>query len=206
MGEFASASVINKLRNWFYDECRNLISSKTYCIDEIMKALNELVLEINTMLNVYGKKHHQLLGTTLTLIYIDQNDYCMIHIGDSRLYQIRNKKIKCLSEDHSVVHRLFKQGKISKEEINHHEKRNVLTKCIGVNKDIQPQCLKGKIKVNDCYLLCSDGFWHELNDNDYLDIIKTKALIHEQITNKIQLVKNKGEKDNITCCLIKVNG
>lgn len=56
MGEFASASVINKLRNWFYDECRNLISSKTYCIDEIMKALNELVLEINTMLNVYGKK------------------------------------------------------------------------------------------------------------------------------------------------------
>lgn len=206
-GELASASVIKKLRDWFYHEGKSLILSDSYCIDDIRKSLNTLLIKTNQLLNEYGKKHHCILGTTLTLIYLDQSDYCMFHIGDSRMYQIRKEIVTCLSDDHSVVNRLYKQGKISKEQMGYHEKRHVLTQCIGTNKQIEPQWIKGKIKVNDGYLLCSDGFWHELNDEDYLDIIKAQdELISSVIKSKISLVKNKGEKDNITCCLVKVKG
>ena len=206
-GELASATVIRKLKNWFLNDCKELVKSDDYHITDIAKSLNRLMNQVNDEIRKYGMQHQIRLGTTATIIYFYQNEYCMVHIGDSRLYYYQNQEITLLSEDHSVVNRMFKQGEISQNEMEFHKKRNVLTQCIGASEMIKPQTIIGTVLKEDSFLLCSDGFYHKLKESDFLELMnKNEEMICKEMRNKIQYVMMKGEKDNITCCIVKVIG
>ena len=141
------------------------------------------------------------MGTTLEVLLIYKNKVYIGHIGDSRIYRIRKGIMRKLTKDHSYVQTLVEDGTITKEEAEHHPKKNMLMKALGCEEKIEADVMvKGFLK-DDIILICSDGLTNMVPEEE----------IHEEIDKDL---KNAGEKlierakengglDNITLILIK---
>lgn len=159
----------------------------------------------------YGKKNKMNLGTTLTVLLVVGARYSIVHVGDSRVYEInKSGKVKQLTEDQTFVHRELLAGRMTKEEAATHPKRNVLLQCIGSSKKVEPEVVHGNVKKEACYLLCSDGFRHALS-NEQIASINNKdknfdKVALSQLKELTEYDMQNGETDNITAAVLKVTG
>lgn len=214
-GELASSYAINKLSDWFEDELPKsleIMSSSTSGLESFLSGQwSGIVQDLNLTIMRYGRSEHMNLGTTLTVLLVVGARYSIVHVGDSRVYEISSKgKVKQLTEDQTYVHREIEAGRMTAEEAAVHPKRNVLLQCIGSSKKVEPELEHGNIKKNACYLVCSDGFRHELSDDQIASInfedthweVKTKEVLIELT----EYAKNSGESDNLTAAVLKVSG
>lgn len=159
----------------------------------------------------YGRKDNLNLGTTLTVLLVVGARYSIVHVGDSRVYEISSSgNVKQLTEDQTFVHREIKAGRMTEEEAKTHPKRNVLLQCIGSSKQVQPELEHGNIKKDACYLVCSDGFRHVLSDEQIASINIQKGDFESKAKSKlvelIEYDKQNGESDNLTAAVLKVTG
>ncbi|WP_293728630.1 Stp1/IreP family PP2C-type Ser/Thr phosphatase [uncultured Phascolarctobacterium sp.] len=142
------------------------------------------------------------MGTTMTALYLPGNGeaYCC-HIGDSRLYLYRNGQLRQVTRDHTFVADLQEQGKITKEEAFVHPQRHILLQAMGVDEEIQSDCLHFAVEPADRMLLCSDGLSDMLRDREIAGIIGTEDL--QQAADKLleQSLDN-GGRDNVSLILI----
>ena len=162
--------------------------------------------DLNLKILDYGKLHNIKLGTTFTGILFVDNKYVSLHVGDSRLYYI-GKNLSQLTKDHTFVEREIEKGTLSKEQAKKDKRRNLLLQCIGASTKIEPQILIGQVKKG-AYMLCSDGFRHEISDEEIFDSLNPRNLNEpEDMQNKVRLlinqVKSRGERDNISAILVK---
>lgn len=207
-GEVASASVIEAFSNWFNDELpyeMNIID-----MEVIARQLVLLIKEMNERIINYSN-HHQYegVGTTCSCILMIDNQYLIVHIGDSRIYFLSDK-IKQLSEDHTFVAREVSKGLMTKEEASKDKRRNLLLQCVGASKIVEPQVGYGVVKQG-IYLLCSDGFIHEISEQEIYYYLNYTALVDEEVMTSnmdllIEMNKQRGESDNISLVIIKVDG
>ena len=116
-------------------------------------------------------KEFEGMGTTLEVCLIYNNRAYISHIGDSRIYRIRKNIIRQLTQDHSYVQTLVKQGTITKEEANHHPKKNMLTKAIGCNAFVEPDVMVRGFQKDDIIIMCSDGLTNMLDTTEILKLI-----------------------------------
>ena len=161
----------------------------------------------------YGKKNHMNLGTTLTVILVVGARYSIVHVGDSRVYEISAAgKVKQLTEDQTFVHREILAGRMTEEEAANHPKRNVLLQCIGSSKKVEPEVIHGNVKKDATYLLCSDGFRHELSDEQVASINKVAKgknfdkSVEKKLKDLVEFDMKNGEQDNITAAVLHVSG
>ena len=146
------------------------------------------------------------MATTLTLAYFNPNGVCLAHIGDSRIYHLRNEAIAYQSKDHSYVNALIATGTISEAEAKEHPQSNVILRAIS-GKSVKPvkidlyEC--SSIDPGDYFFLCSDGILESISDEELLDIVFGKEVEEEKIEN-IRHRCNKSSDDNFSCILIKV--
>lgn len=205
-GELASAAVVNGFGRWFQQEFPGML--KQFDIEKVRVCWEELLNELNTKILKYGQKHGEVLGTTVTAVLMTEQDgYAAAHVGDTRLYQIKNE-VQQLTCDHSLVQREVELGHITKEEAKTDKRRNKLLKCIGARDHLEPQTMTGTTEGEATYLLCSDGFWHELNESEIYEHLKPEALYHKtELKEKIELLietdKKRQERDNISAILIR---
>lgn len=205
-GEFASSSVIKRLSVWFNIELPKLLVN--YNISKIIKSLERLITDENIKLIDYGKNNGIKLGTTLTaILIIDSKDLLIFHIGDSRVYEIGDEIIQ-LSEDQTLVAREIKRGKLTEEEAKYDKRRSILLQCIGGSKYIKPEIIVNKPEKNKVYLLCSDGFTHEITSQEILgdfnpEILVDEHIMRDKVIKLINTNKERKERDNITVILIK---
>lgn len=143
------------------------------------------------------------MGTTLTLLLIENNNYFVGHIGDSRAYLIRDGSLIQITEDHSYVEELVKLGRITQEEARIHPQKNIITRALGIDEDIEVDIFTGKVLKNDVYLLCTDGLTNMLTDDLILKEFKNSENINEACDNLINLAKQNGGYDNITIVAVK---
>lgn len=205
-GELASATVIRTFSKWFDEELpyelENLDMSVIGAKWELMlKELNIKILEYSRLIGAEG------MGTTFSGILFIGNEYVIVHIGDSRIYHI-HKNLVQLTVDHTFVAREISRGTMTIEQAKYDKRRNLLLQCVGASKLVKPQVLIGKTKIG-AYMLCTDGFRHEITVNEiyqFLNPIKltSKNTMHSNVMYLIEQVKSRGEKDNISCVLIKV--
>jgi len=138
-----------------------------------------------------------------------ENKFMMIaNVGDTRAYSI-NDKLTILTEDHSVVAREVKRGNITSEQAKTDPRRNVLLQCIGASKIVDPEFLFCVPAHTTTYMLCSDGFRHVINENEIYNSFNPNNLMTEEIMEKnakelVELDMQRGETDNITVLLIKI--
>ena len=144
-------------------------------------------------------------GTTIVLVLIRDNKVFYAHAGDSRIYYQTGKKMFQLTEDHSLVMKLLKEKKITKEEAENHSRKNIIYNALGINEDVDTEICKTPIfpADNDFILLCSDGLTGELSNKNILSILKTDSDIKKKGNLLIKKALEKGGNDNITVQLIQ---
>ncbi|MDY5912417.1 MAG: protein phosphatase 2C domain-containing protein [Inconstantimicrobium porci] len=204
-GELASATVIRAFSQWFEKELPNELRDVN--MDVIAGKWELLLKDLNLVILNYGKKNGITLGTTFTGVLFINDMYLIAHIGDSRLYHI-NTEIRQETEDHTLVAREVASGNISEEQADIDKRRNILLQCIGASSFIKPQIVKGTLEKG-VYMVCSDGFRHEVSNKEMLNLLNptkllNKKIMHINAQHLIDLAKKRRERDNISVVLIKV--
>lgn len=139
------------------------------------------------------------MGTTCTALIILEHSVYYAHVGDSRAYMLKNNTISRITEDHTYVQELLKNGVITEHEAAVHPKRNVLTNAMGTKPDVRIDSDKYSysFETTDRLLLCSDGLYEYLADEELAQILSTQP-IQEAANTMIQEAKKRGGHDNIT--------
>lgn len=209
-GDHASKSTIQALNNWFDYTASRRIDGKNRdeMINDLRDEIEQCIQRQNHMLCEYAKDRGIMTGTTLTLLLIIGGQYLTAQIGDSRAYRL-DHELTQLTEDQSVVAQEIKAGRLSPEEAKHDKRRNMILQCIGASDPLCIAYQRGDVSPGDVFFLCSDGFVHELADEEIKSFFNPKCLIDrvtvkECIKSAVSEVKNRGERDNITVVLIKV--
>lgn len=205
-GELASAFVINTFSEWFDLELPRMMESGTN-MTAIRNRWEELIQEKNRRIMQFGQERNISLGTTLTAVLLVGSEYLLAQVGDSRLYQI-GTGITQISRDQTVVAREVELGRLTPEQARVDKRKNVLLQCVGASKVLQPAYVTGNLPVGQALLLCSDGFRHELREEEMLGVLSPPLLDSERTIKRylmelVETNKSRGERDNITAMLIK---
>lgn len=144
------------------------------------------------------------MGTTMIICYEADDVVHWAHVGDSRLYVYRDKTLHQITQDHSFVGELERSGQITKEEAENHPKRNLLTRAIGADSEIEVDTGSFVLIENDVLLLCSDGLTNMAAEGEIANIIETYQNDLEQASVRlIERANENGGHDNITVILGK---
>jgi len=175
--------------------------------DNPQDALVEALQTAHERIRQYSFAHPALrgMGTTCTAAAIVQDALYYVHVGDTRLYLIRDGQITQVTRDHSYVGRLVESGMISPQEAEHHPQRNILTAALGTNPDLimdspgHPEPLRPE----DVLLICSDGLWGQVRDPEILDAVENKSA-EQAVRELIELARERGGPDNITVEILRL--
>lgn len=140
------------------------------------------------------------MGATFSVCTFVNNKIYAAHVGDSRIYLI-NKQIHQLSIDHTYVNEMVRVGKITQRQAKHHPQKNIITRAVGINENIEVDAFVEPYNQNDFVLICSDGLTSMLDDKEIFDTIKNNDL-KSSIIKFIERANEKGGYDNISVILI----
>lgn len=142
------------------------------------------------------------MGTTCTLLHVVGNAVRIAHVGDSRAYLLSNGELSQITEDHTLVERMVKEGRLSREEAPHHPQRSIITRALGVDSEVEVDTNSIEIQEGDRLLVCSDGLSSMLDDG------KIKSLLEEQLDAQatadklVDAANEAGGEDNITVVVL----
>lgn len=162
----------------------------------------------NANLAIYNtaQDHPELFSmqTTATVVALEKNGMAIGHVGDCRLYRVRNGRVAVLTKDHSQAAELLRLHLISPEESQQHPGRHQLTRSVGSSLFLRVDLIKEKADAGDTYLLCSDGLWSEVSDENIKEAL-TDNNIEKSLEELVGIVLNAGAPDNITGVLFRTN-
>ncbi len=204
-GELASATVIRHFSDWFSKDLPLLLPKWNWKL--LTEEIQRLLSQVNRRIFEYGLHHQLLLGTTVTGMLFVEEQYLQFHIGDTRIYRL-GETIEQLTRDHSLVQHELERGLLTPEQAQHDPRSNILLKCVGTARRIAPEFQRGTLQAGEHYLFCSDGFRHVLTEQELYDALGPQALhtreqMKAQLRRMIELVKTRGEHDNISAVLIR---
>lgn len=181
----------------------------TFYAGQAAKSANNLKNAVqNANLAVYQAAHRLgavRMGTTLSAVNIIGNQLHIAHVGDSRVYLIRDGKATCLTRDHTSVGDMVKMKVLTPDKVRTHEQRSVLNKCIGIQLFVQPDIQRFAIEPDDMLILCSDGVWSVIEDDEFArfahDMRKPDQLNHLLI----DLAMERDSDDNVSSVVVQVH-
>ena len=201
-GEVASSMAVEMVQQYLTEIIN---SDKIFNSDHIL----ESIVLANTAVFELSQQHPEYtgMGTTIVVCGFVDGNIVTGHVGDSRLYCLRDHTLEQITQDHSVVQELVSRGFMSKEEANNSMNKNLVTKALGIDASIEPDINSQKIHDGDIYLLCSDGLSDVVTDAEIERIITEQPWDNETFTNKlIDQANSAGGPDNISVILISASG
>lgn len=205
-GEVASASVVHAFEKWSCERLPGLF--KNGLEDGMLRFEWETIAsEYNRKIKEYGKKYGIHLGTTATVLLLTGERYYIMNIGDSRAYEMA-EKLRVLTKDQTVVAREIELGQLLPEQAETDPRRSILLQCIGASDEVYPEFFFGDTKANAVYMLCSDGFRHEITAEEiYASFCPQNMVNVEKMKeNELRLIalnKQRKERDNISVITIR---
>lgn len=205
-GEVASASVVRAFDQWVHNQLPELCMGP---IEDhvIREQWEKIVTDQNNLIKHYGGRHGIKLGTTVVAMLITQTRYYVLNVGDSRAYELTGG-IRQLTVDQTFVAREVAQGNMTEEEAENDERRSVLLQCVGASDEVYPDFFFGDTQCDAVYMLCCDGFRHEISPAEIYQALQPAALLDDSSMNAasrmlIELNKQRMEQDNITVALVR---
>ncbi|CDE14235.1 protein serine/threonine phosphatase [Clostridium sp. CAG:470] len=198
-GEIASQLAIQTAKNYIENNFKDIEKDR----DSIIQLLGSSMEYANMVVYEKAKENPELqgMGTTLEICLIYNNKAYIGHVGDSRIYRVRKQFIRKLTQDHSYVQKLVKEGTITKEQAEHHPQKNMLMKALGCNAFVEPDVMvKGFLK-DDILIMCSDGLSNMVDQQTIYEMASKN--IEQATKDLVQLAKDRGGYDNITVVIIK---
>jgi PPM family protein phosphatase len=202
-GEVASQTAIKTIET-FFARIEISVMPETRVRDimsDAVIAANKDVWEKSLLIPEYSG-----MGCTLAMVFLYKNVLHVCHVGDSRVYLINHKEISQVTEDHSVVMEMVKAGQISKEEARKSQLKNQLTRALGISSLYNIAYTKQQVKKGDTVLLCTDGLWDMLSDEEIYTIVKKGAKPEEICSKLISKANDAGGNDNITVVIATISG
>lgn len=172
----------------------------------LIRTMEEAVHRTNRLLIEQAKERPELkgMGTTFVAATIQENDMYIANIGDSRLYLIGREEITQITQDHSLVEEMIRRGEIRREEGRFHPNKNVITRAMGANVDVEPDFFEVRLAPGDIVLLCSDGLSNMMDDREIFSVVKENSGDMEKAGSALLRLANEyGGRDNISIVLIK---
>ncbi len=142
------------------------------------------------------------MGATVTVLGSDGKNFFCLWAGDSRLYLLRNGKLTQLTRDHRFIQDLLDSGRITEAEARKHPRRNVITRAVGVAKELELEGCDGKIEPNDTFLLVTDGVTGACTDEEIMTAIAGKPF-DDAADELVRRCLDHGAPDNLTLLLIQ---
>ena len=175
--------------------------------EEVENWLIDTVLEAHQIVKRMANMDEDTkgMGTTVAIAVVIEDDVYLCHVGDSRIYLYDRHCLKQVTKDHTLVNELIERGAISIEEGKNHRQKNVLMQAIGVDMDIVPEMKKVSLKGRNI-LICSDGLYNNLTDQDILQILCQKDKVENKVKALINEANAHGGSDNIAVVLIEGGG
>lgn len=144
------------------------------------------------------------MGTTLVVAMFYDDKVTIVHIGDSRVYRLRNNELTQLTRDHSLLQEQIDAGLLTEQEAQFSQNRNLITRAMGVDHDLEIELRDYVTETNDLYILCSDGLSDMLSDREIIHILNdTTVQLADFCEVLVQAANLRGGKDNISVVLIK---
>jgi len=167
--------------------------------------LRHTIEKANHHVHHLGKNSGDLngMGTTLCCLIWSKNAVIYAHVGDSRIYRLRNKKLQLLTEDHSLYTKWLKYGKSSEVGSTPYPYKNVITRAVGTTQRANPEISVSIPLPGDLFFLCTDGLSDVLTLNEMEKILNKSKDLQMASKNLIEKAKNKGSSDNITILIIQ---
>jgi protein phosphatase len=144
------------------------------------------------------------MGTTLTLAYVDDEDVAFAHVGDSRAYRLRGDDFQRLTQDHSLVEELVRQGKLTPEEADEHPQRSIITRALGPEDDVEVDTTTWPAQAGDRFLICSDGLTSMVPEARVGEIVRAEPDLAVAAEALIEAANAAGGRDNITVVLFRL--
>lgn len=205
-GEVASATVVNAFSKWAENKLPE-ICEKGITDTEIRDDWVNIILDYNEKIKNYGKSSAVSIGTTVTAALITENRYYIVNVGDTRAYEISDS-VKVITKDQTVVAREVELGNITEDEAATDSRRSVLLQCVGASDSVYPDMFFGDTAMNAVYMLCSDGFRHEISEQEIFDCLQPNVMTNAEemksnMDKLIEINKQRQERDNISVLSIR---
>ncbi len=208
-GDVASATAVAVVQRYFGAHpgaLQRLAESPTQAAKLAAQKLMEQAVQLASA-EIYGAAAaddtKRGMGTTFVGMATAGEHAVLGHVGDSRIYLLRNGQVHRLTEDHTLVNAQIKAGQITKEQALTSQFRNVITRAVGIQESVQVDTLLVDLVPGDLYILCSDGLHGYLSDEEAVDVFSAQPV--EELPSKlIDLSNARGGKDNITAVVVSV--
>ena len=142
------------------------------------------------------------MGTTLVAILVRNKQVSVVNVGDSRAYAINAQGVQQLTEDHSLVQLMVKNGELTKEQARSYPGKNLITRAIGTESVVEPDIFHHKVEKGDCLLLCTDGLSNVIDEQEMLFEIVYSDDKKQCCQSLLDIAKNRGAPDNVTSVLV----
>lgn len=207
MGGYTGGEIASKLATTSAVEYieKHFNKNLDYEKEEILEIIKNAMAYANTKVYHKAKEHEELeqMGTTLEICLIYKNKVYIGHIGDSRIYKIEKGTMEKLTTDHSYVQTLVEDGTITKEEAEHHPKKNMLMKALGCEENVSADLKVEEFAKGDIILICSDGLTNMVSEEQIFKIIEND--ISKASKRLVEEANNNGGLDNITLIIVNNN-
>lgn len=205
-GEVASATVIRAFDEWVHNQLPQLCNAPLE--DAVIRSQwEQIITQQNQRIKAYGARQGVRLGTTVVAMLLTQNRYYILNVGDSRAYEITTG-LRQITLDQTFVAREIALGNMTPEQAALDPRRNVLLQCVGASEEVYPEMFFGDVQPNAAYMLCTDGFRHEITPEEiyaYLQpgLLYDSAAMERNVASLIELNKQRQERDNISAILVR---
>ena len=195
-GEEASKIALNTITKTVIPQLNDNIPY-TDLLDQGIKNANQAILD-------YTVEHPETkgMGTTSVCAVVKDNEVHLVNLGDSRAYVVSNDEIRRVTKDHSLVQELVDKGVITEEETRTHPQKNVISRAIGINADIESDTMRLKLASDESLLLCCDGVIAHLTDEDIHKTIIESSDPDAACQNIVNLANERGGSDNISLIIL----
>ncbi len=181
------------------------INHSTLDTDNIQDEIVNAISSANRNILEKSQEHEQYsgMGTTITMVVVLEDVAYIGHMGDCRAYLIRDGNIKQLTNDHSLVEELVKNGSITKEEAVNHPQKHVITRALGIDEQIQVDIIVQPLNHGDILILCTDGLINHISAEELLELAVGHTNMQRLVDTLIERVNARGGHDNVTVIAAK---
>ncbi|MEM7181928.1 MAG: PP2C family serine/threonine-protein phosphatase [Spirochaetota bacterium] len=195
-GALAAGTIVTEVRAYLRD------NQKQTPEELLPAALQSANLACRKIMKEQPK--YRRMGAVATIAHILDSQLYICHIGDTRLYLLREGKFSCVTEDQTMVHELLKSGAINEEEAANHKQKNVVSQAIGPLEEPKPYNYQKSLQQGDRILICSDGLHGLLSEEEMCELANANSSLKEIVLDLIAAANARGGDDNITAIVMEV--
>jgi protein phosphatase len=170
------------------------------CVSMSLRHANRAVFERSST-----ERDKMGMGSTASVLLLSDDRFIIGHLGDSRIYRLRGTEFVQLTRDHSVVQEQIDAGLITRDEARRHRQSNVITRCVGMGWDVEPDVIDGEVQQGDTFLLASDGLTGMVEDWRLQQLLSSRVPPSRIVDALIAEANARGGVDNITVVIVRVH-